>query len=141
MNRLRAYRDIEGINQEELGQILDLSPQMVSAIESGRRAFLGDLRLIGYSPERFALPDMSAPLHRQRASTSATAKKRAKELLRLAGEVFAELRDRTERAPHLTLERFPAPSSLDALEDLAIEVRSAIGHDDSGPIQNLTAAV
>lgn len=35
MNRLRAYRDIEGINQAELADILDLSVPMISAIESG----------------------------------------------------------------------------------------------------------
>lgn len=141
MNRLRAYRDIEGINQQELGEILGLSPQMVSAIESGRRAFSGDLEAIGYATHRLALPDMSAPLHRHRASTTATAKKRAQEMLRLAGEVFLELRECTERAPELMLERQPAPRSLDALEELAIEVRCGLDHEELGPIQNLTAAV
>lgn len=143
MNRLRAFRDIEGINQQELGEILGLSPQMVSAIESGRRAFSGDLEAIGYAGSRLTLPEMSAPLHRTRASTTATAKKRAKELMRLAGEVFSELRDRTDRAPSLRLERqaIPAPISPDALEELAIEVRCALDHEETGPIQNLTAAV
>lgn len=141
MNRLRAYRDLEGINQHELGQLLGLSPQMVSAIESGRRAFSGDLEVIGYAADRFVLPYMSAPLHRHRASTTATAKKRAKELLRLAGEVFLELRDRTERAPQLRLEKHPTPASLDVLEELAIEVRCGLDHEENGPIQNLTAAM
>jgi Zn-dependent peptidase ImmA (M78 family)/transcriptional regulator with XRE-family HTH domain len=141
VNRLRAYRDIEGLNQQELGDILRISPQMVSAIESGRRAFAGDLTVIGYAPERFTLPNMSPPLHRTRASTTVTAKKRAQELLRLAGEIFAELRDRTERAPHVRLERLPAPATPDDLEEFAIEVRSVLDHEDVGPIQNLTAAV
>src|SRR5437016_3409388 len=105
MNRLRAYRAIEGINQEELGKILLLSKPMVSAIESGRRPFSGDLSVLGYSLERFALPDMSSPLHRHKASTAVAAKNRARELLRLAGEVFVELRDATERAPKTTLQR------------------------------------
>lgn len=141
MNRLRAYRNLEGINQQELGDLLGISPQMVSAIESGRRSFAGDLHAIGYSPERFAVPSMSTPLHRHRASTSATAKKRAQELLRLAGEVFAELRERTPRAPELLLDRQPPVSSLEEYEELAIDVRCALDHEDVGPIRNLTAAV
>ena len=141
MNRLRAYRDIEGLSQQELSDKLGLSPQMVSAIESGRRPFGGDLRKLGYGPDRLQLPDMSEPLHRHRTSTTATSKKRAKELLRLAGEVFAELRDRTDRAPALLLDRYPPPTDFDALEELAIEVRCSLGFDETGPIQNLTAAV
>lgn len=141
MNRLRAYRDIEGLNQQDLGNLLGLSPQMVSAVESGRRSFSGSLQTIGYSDDRLALPDMSTPLHRHRASTSARAKKRAQELLRLAGEVFRELRDRTERAPQLMLERHPTPESLDELEELAVDVRCALGHEEQGPIRNLTAAL
>lgn len=141
MNRLRAYRDLEGLNQHGLGEVLGLSPQMVSAVESGRRPFNGDLRALGYGPDRLALPDMSEPLHRHRASTPAAAKKRAHELLRLAGEVFAELRDRTERAPEVLLDRYPPPPNLDAIEDLAVEVRWMLGHEQAGPIQNLTSAV
>jgi hypothetical protein len=109
LNRLRAFRAIEGINQEELGRILDLSPQMVSAIESGRRALAASLEPIGYSTERFTLPEMSPPLHRHRASTTVAAKNRAQELLRLAGEVYCELRDRTSGAPRLSLEQMPPP--------------------------------
>lgn len=141
MNRLRSYRNIEGINQQELGDLLGISSQMVSAIEGGRRAFAGDLTRLGYAGERLTVPDMSAPLHRTRASTPVAAKKRAQELLRLAGEIFAELRDRTERAPRLRLERCERPGSLEALEDLAVEVRYMLDHEENGPIQNLTAAV
>ena len=129
------------MNQQELGDRLGLSPQMVSAVESGRRTFTGSLNAIGYADERMALPDMSTPLHRHRASTRAAAKKRAQELLRLAGEVFGELRDRTERAPQLMLERHTPPMTLDDLEDLAVDVRCSIEHEEQGPIRNLTAAV
>ncbi|MBA3360715.1 MAG: ImmA/IrrE family metallo-endopeptidase [Acidimicrobiia bacterium] len=141
MNRLRAYRFLEDISQQELGALLGLSTAMVSAVESGRRSFTGDLRRIGYSPERFSIPDMSMPLHRHKASTRVSAKNRAQELLRLGGEVFSELRDRTERAPTLSLERLPSPSSLVDLEDLALETRYLLGHEELGPIRNLTAAV
>ncbi len=141
MNRLRAYRDIEGINQQELGAILGISPQMVSAIEMGRREFSGDLSALGYSAERLVLPSMSPPLHRTRASTTAAAKKRAHELLRLAGEVFAELCKQTERSPQLRLERSTSPAVLDELEELAIDVRAVLDHEELGPIHNLTAAV
>lgn len=87
--------------------MLELSPQMVSAIESGRRAFNGDLEVLGYRNLRLTLPDMSEPMHRARASTAVGARKRAKELLRLAGEVFAELVDMTPKAPDVLLQRLP----------------------------------
>lgn len=141
MNRLRTYRDLEGISQQDLGELLGISPQMVSAVESGRRSYAGGLAAMGYSDARFMIPPMSEPLHRHRASTSVTAKKRAKELLRLAGEIFAELCDRTERAPRLRLERHLSPVSLEELEDLAVEVRYALDHEEMGPIQNLTSAI
>lgn len=142
MNRLKAYRDIEGgMSQQELGEILGISAQMVSAVERGRRAFAGDLKMLGYSSDRLALPDMSDPLHRQRASTGVAAKNRACELLRLAGEVFAELRDRTDRAPELLMDRHPAPTSMDDVEDLAADTRAVLGHEERGPIQNLTTLV
>lgn len=78
MNRLRAFRDIEGLNQADLADLVGLSVPMVSAIESGRRPFNGDLTAIGYDPRRLTLPDMSEPIHRARASTAVAAKKRAK---------------------------------------------------------------
>lgn len=141
MNRLRAYRAIEDLNQEELGAILNLSPQMISAIESGRRTFAGSLEPLGYSDQRMELPDMSEPLHRQRAATKVTARRRAQELLRLAGEVFVELRDRTPGAPRLALEHLGPAATPDDLEDLALEVRAAVRHEETGPIRNLTASV
>lgn len=132
---------IEGISQEQLGDLLNLSPQMISAIEGGRRVFTGDLAPLGYSNERFELSDMSAPLHRQRASTKVAARNRAQELLRLAGEVFCELRGRTKRSPDLVLDPLAPPTSLDELDDLALEVRYILRHDSAGPIRNLTALV
>jgi Zn-dependent peptidase ImmA (M78 family)/predicted transcriptional regulator len=141
MNRLRAYRAVEGLNQQQLGELLGISAQMVSAIESGRRTFTGDLSLLGYDETRFELPEMSSPLHRHRASTKTADTKRAKELLRLAGEVFGELQQRTANAPQLTLERLPSPTSPDELEELAIETRCALHHEETGPIRNLTSAV
>ena len=84
---------------------------------------------------------MSAPLHRHRASTKVASTSRAQELLRLAGETYIELRDRTERVPPVTLDRLPAPRILEDLEDLAIEVRYQLHHEEGGPIRNLTAAV
>lgn len=141
MNRLRAYRELEQISQEELGDLLGLSPQMISAVEGGRRAFPGDLTALGYSPARLELPDMSEPLHRVKAATTMAAKKRAREQLRLAGEVFRELRDVTPQAPALTLERLPPPESFDEVEERAGEVRALIGQEESGPIRNLTSVV
>ena len=139
-NRLRAYRNIEGITQEELAHLLDLSPQMVSAIESGRRELSGDLAVLDYSTERLELPDMSEPLHRQRASTKVASRARAQELLRLAGEVFDELRS-TPKVPSVAVEKVPAPPSLEEVEELAAEVRLSMNQEEHGPIKNLTSAV
>lgn len=140
MNRLRAYRFIEGISQEELGQVLGISTAMVSAIESGRRHPSADLRKLGYAPERLVLPNMSPPLHRQKSSTRVQSRRRAQELIRLAGEVFVELRSRTGKIP-LALERFPPPTNADELDEVVMDVRASLNVEDNGPIRNLTATV
>lgn len=141
MNRLRAFRDLEGLNQADLAEILQISPAMVSAIEGGRRPFSGDLAVLGYSNSRLNLPDMSAPMHRARASTLVAAKNRAKELLRLAGEVFAELTASTPNAPKPQLQRLDPIAGVDDAEERADDVRALLGQEESGPIRNLTALV
>ncbi len=143
MNRLRAYRAIEHITQEQLGKLLGVSAPTVSVLESGRRSLTDaiDLSKLDYSAERFILPEMSEPLHRHRASTKVASTSRAQELLRLAGETFHELRNRTDRVLPMTLERLPTPRTLEELEDLAVEVRYQLNHEGGGPIRNLTMAV
>ncbi len=141
MNRLRAYREIEDINQEELGELLGLAPSTVGAIEVGRREMTCDMSPTGYSSDRFELPEMSEPLHRHRAATKASAKKRAKELVRLAGEVFGELRRATPRAPATAVERLAPPTDFGVVEDYAVEARYMLRHEEKGPISNLTSAV
>ncbi|MEZ5282365.1 MAG: ImmA/IrrE family metallo-endopeptidase [Acidimicrobiales bacterium] len=84
---------------------------------------------------------MSKPLHRQRASTPAKARYEAHELVRLAGEVFGELRDVTPRTPITAIERVSAPSTVDELEELAVDTRSLLRHEETGPIHKLTAAI
>lgn len=142
MNRLRAYRSIEGLTQEQLGELLGVSGPTVSGLEMGRREPTPeDMARIGYALQRVELPDMSAPLHRQRASTKAPVKARAQELLRLAGETFGELHKQTVGAPAMTLHRFPTPESDEQIEDMALEVRALLGLEGHGPIRNLTLAV
>ena len=114
---------------------------MVSAVEGGRRPFNGDLTTIGYDNSRLELPDMSSPMHRARASTLAAAKNRAKELLRLAGEVFSELIAMTPNAPKTRLAKQDSVIGLDDVEDRASEMRFILGQEESGPIRNLTALV
>ncbi|MEX0754926.1 MAG: ImmA/IrrE family metallo-endopeptidase [Actinomycetota bacterium] len=139
-NRLRAYRNIEGITQEELARLLDISPQMVSAIESGRRELSSGLSVLDYASERLELPDMSEPLHRQRASTKVASRARAQELLRLAGEVYDDLRFTTPKVPAVVVERVPAPPTLEEVEELAADVRLSMNQEEHGPIKNLTSA-
>ncbi len=139
MNRLQSIREIEGLSQAQLGQQLGLSAQMVSAIEKGSRPFAGDLTILGYSEDRLNIPDMSEPLHRSRASTKVAARKRAKELLRLAGEVFEELRRKTDGAPVLALRRGEPFMDVGDIDDFARDLRHALMVEESGPIRNLTA--
>ncbi len=139
MNRLRSYRRIERINQAELGRLLGISPQLVSAIESGRRSPTCDISLLGYTSVE--IPEMTEPLHRQRASTRVTSTRRAKELLRVAGEAFAGLRSVLGVRRKGRLERLgPIQSDTDIVE-CATEVRvGVLEQEDGRPIKNLTDA-
>lgn len=142
MNRLRSYRRIEGVSQTELGQLLRISPQLVSAIESGRRTLTVSLEPLGYGAGREEIPEMTEPLHRQRSTTRVSSTRRAKELLRLAGEVFLELAAETPKAPTNRLERLDPAESEAEIGERATEVRCAVlDQEESGPIKNLTAAI
>ncbi len=142
MNRLRSYRRIEGVSQAELGQLLGISPQLVSAIESGRRSLTVPLDPLGYGPQRDDVPEMTEPLHRQRSTTRVSSTRRAKELLRLAGEAFSELSELTPKAPENQLERLGTVESDAEIDERATEVRCAVlRQEESGPIKNLTAAI
>ncbi len=143
MNRLRAYREIEQISQAELASLLGVSGALVSQIEAGgRRADNLDWEVLGYAPRRLVLPAMSDPMHRHRASTRIASLKRARELLRLAGEVFGELAAKTPRSPSNLLDRFPSPHGDEDVTRFARDTRrNVLGTEDAGPIRNLTAAV
>ena len=142
MNRLRSFRWIEQINQTELGELLGMSTQLVSAIESGRRSATCDLTKLGYSPLRLKTADMTEPLHRQRASTSVASTRRAKELLRLAGEAFGGLKEDIPTSHKDRLERLGSAHSDSEVAEFANEVRVAVlDQEEYGPIKNLTAAV
>lgn len=140
MNRLRSYRWIEGINQTEMGRLLGISPQLVSAIESGRRSPTCDISLLGYS--NFETAEMTEPLHRQRASTLVASTRRAKELLRVAGEAFCGLLYAVDDRHKNRLERLGPIQSDNDIVECANEVRVAVfEQEETGPIKNLTAAV
>lgn len=140
MNRLRSHRYINGLTQEELGRILGVSPALISAVESGRRPRTFDLKPLGYTEDRYDVAPMSEPMHRQRASTLAASTKRAKELLRLAGEVFNDLAASNSNVPVSMLEQLATPMSDDDIDAAAIDVRSMLGVEESGPIRNLTSS-
>ena len=144
MERLRAFRHLEGLTQKEMGDLLRIPHQSISHAEAGRRQLIEpDVSATGYSTERFGrLPSMSEPLHRQRASTREATRKRAKELLRLAGELFTELSSRTPRSPRMHVETLAPPMSLHEVEDRATELRvGVLRHEETGRIANVTSAV
>ena len=138
MNRLRSYRGLEQVTQAQLGERLGISQALVSDYESGRRSATCDLGLLGYSNDRFHVAEMTEPLHRALAATRVDARRRAKELLRLSGEVMADLRSLREHPIRL----HSRPLCDDEIADLAADVRMGVlGVEESGPIRNLTTAV
>lgn len=143
MNRLRAYRELEGLTQVQLGEMLGVSGAMISQIESGAKsADPIDPRVLGYSRRRLALPDMGESMHRRKSTTRISSLKRAREFIRLAGEIYTELAAITPKAPPVLLERLAAPTSDYEIEQAARSVRVEIlSCSDEGPINNLTAAV
>ncbi|MEJ7741253.1 MAG: helix-turn-helix transcriptional regulator [Nocardioidaceae bacterium] len=138
VNRLRAYRMIEGASQEDLsGELLAISPQMVSAIEAGRRGFAGDLALIGYASEpvrssddvRTAPPPACLDQGCRTEARPGTSTARGGGIPRVVGP--------HPRLPEgLTLGPLPDPISLDELDDVALDVRYLLRHEQSGPIRN-----
>ena len=139
MNRLRSYRWIEDITQKQLGALLGISSQQVSAIESGIRTPTCDITRLGYT--RFDVPHMSEPLHRQRARTRVASRRRAKELLRLAGETYIGLRQ-IHNQPKVMFERLQPPRDDDDIIECVKDVRTiALQHTLDEPIRNLTRAV
>ena len=141
MNRLRAYRHIERTSQEEVSDQLGISPQMVSAIESGRRNRNFPLSLIGYGDDKFEVPNMSEPLHRQRARTRISDTKRAKELIRLGGEAYISLSAALSNAPKPSIERLAVACSDDEVDEAAVETRYMLNFEEFGPINNFTQVV
>lgn len=141
--RLLSYRKLVGISQAELADLIGVSANTISLIERGRRDFDLDVTALRYSGERFrAFPTMSEPLHRARASTLVAARDRAKELLRLAGEVFIELAPTVERVPKPLLPRVPEPFGPADVDEFAEEVRiGVLNQERDTPITNLTALV
>lgn len=143
MNRLQSYRFLEGLSQDALAEQLAMDQRRISQFERGTRPFTGDLTVLGYRPDRLEVPTMSEPLHRHRASTLVTAKNRAKELLRLGGEVFKELAASHRIADRrLELERsLDVLSSTEDIDSAAADLRSVLGVEPSGPIKDLTAMI
>ncbi len=142
MSRLASYRHLEGINQAELAERIGVSVQRISEVERGVRAPAFDLSPLGYTESRLGfVPDMTEPLHRHYTRTRETSKKRAKEIVRLGGEVFAELRRDTKLSVRLEREVSSIERDIDDVEQLAAEVRlSMLDVEEAGPIRNLTAA-
>ena len=141
MNRLRSYRRIRQITQKELAERLGMSASSVSAMESGRRAATCDITLLGYGPERMRIPDMTEPLHRHRASTPVRSKNRAKELLRLAGEIYPEMRASLGGRQGTWLDQIGPPQGDTDIVEMAREARiGVLSQEENMPISNLTRA-
>lgn len=141
--RLLAYRKLAGLSQSDLADRVGASTNTVSLIERGRRDFDLDVAPLRYRADRFrTFPTMSEPLHRAKASTLVSARDRAKELLRLAGEIFVELAPTVESVPKALLPRVPEPFGPAEVDEFAEEVRvGVLGQERDSPITNLTALI
>lgn len=141
--RLLAYRKFVGISQSDLANLVGVSANTVSLIERGRRNFDLNVTPLHYRTDRFkAFPTMSEPLHRAKASTLVSARERAKELIRLAGEIFIELAPTVETVPKPLLPRIPEPFGPVEVDEAAEEVRvGVLGQERDTPITNLTALI
>jgi Zn-dependent peptidase ImmA (M78 family) len=141
--RLAAYRRLEGITQDQLADRLGVDRATISNVEIGRREATFDVSPLRYSNERFAhTPGMSEPMHRALKSTRKSARDRAKEVLRLGGEVYAELASRQPKAPRPRLQRVGSVETLADVDDIAQNIRCfLLDQEEDAPIRNLTSAV
>lgn len=140
MNRLRAYREIEGETGAETAERLGVSPSLISQIERGQRPLTVDLTPLGYRNDRFTLPEMSDPHHRQLSRTRVTSRRRAKELLRLGGELFEEIAPGRLRS-ETRLETLGPLTDYNAISELTEHVRDMLDLQLDVSIRNLTRAV
>lgn len=141
-HRLRQIRHLDGLNIAKAAEQFGVASSTYGAIERGSRAFTLDAARIGYSKERLcSLPQLSEPLHRQRASVGEKIIQSNKEQLRLAGELLLELRDREPKCPIVTIRRLESPRSHADIDAAAAEVRYMLGVGEDEPILNLTSAV
>ena len=143
MERLKAFRHLEGLTQAQLGDLLGVSAQVVSTVESGRRLSGLGTSPTGYSLARMrVLPGMTEPMHRSRASTHQSSRKRTQELLRLAGEVFTFLASKSPQVPSIRLRPVPFSADRDDLEQVSAQLRDeALRHSTEEPLENLTSLI
>lgn len=139
--RSRAYRRLHGLTQEDLADRLGLERSRVGGAELGRQTTDDwPVAEIGFSTDRFrALPAMSEPLHRALARTRKGDQYRAREIVRLGGEVFGLLA-RTNKTYPCRLERIGSVGP-EQFDQVAEELRCAVLDQElDTPIRNLTAA-
>lgn len=140
--RLRNIRDLDGLTIEASAELLGIPPSTYSALERGTRQGTVDAALLGYTDRRLAaVPEMSAPLHRQRASVGVKAQRSNAEQVRLAGEVMRELGAQRDLGPKVAIEQLGTPTSDADIEDMAEECRYRLKVRPDEPISNLTNAV
>lgn len=140
--RLRRIRELEAATLHEAATWFGIPPSTYAAIERGARSLTFDPTEIGYSEDRLdRLVDMSSPMHRQRSAVRAKAQRSNRELLRLGGEVFAELAKSQPKAPIVGISRLPEPTSDLDVESFAEEARFMLDLSPEEPISNMTSAI
>ena len=141
-SRLRQIRELDCATLAQAAESFDVPASTYAAIERGARPATLDVSTIGYSLGRIEqVVDMSPPLHRQRSAVRAKTQRANQELVRLAGELFSELRATEPRSPSVGLRRLGDPATDDDIEMLAEECRYLLDLAPGEPIANLTSAV
>jgi Zn-dependent peptidase ImmA (M78 family)/transcriptional regulator with XRE-family HTH domain len=145
--RIRAARLLLGLTQGELATTAGVSQPLISNVEKGTREATDDLvRAIASSTRTpqsfFQFDDGDGPVgtlrFRKLARTSQTEATRVdrtvREAYRVASGLLADMNGRPQ------LPRATGDVTSERIEDLAKQVRSALGLDDTGPIRHLTRA-
>ncbi|MBF6213747.1 helix-turn-helix domain-containing protein [Nocardia puris] len=141
-SRIRALRELRGWTQHELADIANVSQPLISSLENGTRtATFQHVQILAQAtgvPERFFVLEVEelteAQLHFRKRRTAPTKSTRAvvrkfSEARHLAKELAHAYR------PKVVLNPVQGAVDNDDIEEIALDVRSALGFGD-GPIKH-----
>jgi Zn-dependent peptidase ImmA (M78 family)/transcriptional regulator with XRE-family HTH domain len=144
-DRIRALRELRGWTQTDFSQITGFSQNMISAFEKGQRNLsLAHIQRIaeatGTPDTFFSLPATELPLSDLHFRMKKTARLTA---TRTVVRKFCESHSLARRlsrsyTPRTQITFLQGPLDLDAMEDIAVDLRRQLGFNDVDPISHIT---